>query len=78
MAKKRKIKKRILILVGIIGFFIVYTATYVYFSKKQASDQPVKVENKDTQEDSRSLLAQMKTTDTVYMSDKNLQDVRVE
>ena len=78
MAKKRKIKKRILILVGIIGFFIVYTATYIYFSKKQASDQPVKVENKDAQEDSRSLLAQMKTTDTVYMSDKNLQDVRVE
>jgi hypothetical protein len=78
MAKKRKIKKSMIILIGVIGFFMVYAITYIYFSKKQVSDEPAKIENNNVQEDSRTLLAQMKGTDTVYMSDKNLQDVRVE
>lgn len=78
MAKKRKIKKSMLVLAGIILFFIVYTGTYIYVSKKQQNDIPVKVEDKNLETDSSSLLSQMKTTNTVYISDKNLQDVRVE
>ena len=46
MAKKRKIKKRVIILIGMIVFFVVYAGTYIYFSKQQESSEPVKVQDK--------------------------------
>ncbi|MEF9992559.1 MAG: hypothetical protein ACRCYC_03295 [Paraclostridium sp.] len=78
MAKKRKVKKSMVILIGVIAFFIVYAGTYIHFSKEQESDQPIKVEDTSTKDDSRPLLSQLKTNDTVYISDENLQDVRID
>ena len=78
MAKKRKVKKSMLILLGILAFFIVYVGTYIHFAKKQQSEQPVKVENQNSKDDTKPLLNQLKSNDTVYISDKNLQDVRID
>lgn len=78
MAKKRKIKKRVIILIGMIVFFIVYAGTYIYFSKQQESSEPVKVQDKSTESDNKTLISQMKETDTVYISDDKLKDVRIE
>ena len=71
MAKKRKIKKRVIILIGMIVFFVVYAGTYIYFSKQQESSEPVKVQDKSTESDNKTLISQMKETDTVYISDIN-------
>ena len=78
MAKKRKIKKRVIILIGMIVFFVVYATTYIYFSKQQENSEPVKVQDKNVESDNKSLISQMKETDTVYISDDKLKDVRIE
>ena len=67
MAKKRKVKKSMLILLGILAFFIVYVGTYIHFAKKQQSEQPVKVENQNSKDDTKPLLNQLKSNDTVYI-----------
>lgn len=78
MAKKRKIKKRVIIILGMIVFFGVYSATYIYFSKQQEKDEPVKVQHKGTEPENKNLIYQIKETDTVYISDDKLKDVRIE
>ena len=78
MAKKRKIKKRVIITIGVIVFFVVYSATYIYFSKQQEKSEPVKVQEKSSEAENKNLIYQMKQTDTVYISDDKLKDVRIE
>ncbi|EPZ53539.1 hypothetical protein H477_4960 [[Clostridium] sordellii ATCC 9714] len=48
-----------LILLGILAFFIVYVGTYIHFAKKQQSEQPVKVENQNSKDDTKPLLNQL-------------------
>ena len=67
MSKKRKIKKRVIIILGMIVFFVVYAATYIYFSKQQKITEPVKVQKKRNESDNKSLIHQMKQKDTVYI-----------
>lgn len=77
MAKKRKVKKPILLVGAIILFFVVYSITFTYFSKKESSksDNAVKIEEV---EDNRSLIKQLKEKDKVYLSDGIVSDVRVD
>lgn len=77
MAKRRKIKKSTFLVAGVIVFFAVYFVSFNAFSKldNSSTDNAVKVQ---TEEDSRSLLRQLKDKEKIYLSDNNVSDVRVE
>ena len=78
MAKKKRIKKNVIIIAGVIMFFAVYIAAYKYFSKQQAPDTVTTTENISTENTNTALINQIKSKDIIYLSDSNLQDVRVE
>ncbi|WP_297134627.1 hypothetical protein [Terrisporobacter sp.] len=76
MAKRRKIKKSVFLIAGIIGFFIIYFISFNLFSgMDEKQENIVKVEDK---EDSRSLLRQLNDKDKIYLSDGIVSDIRVE
>lgn len=77
MAKKRKLKKSIIMLIGVICFFIVYFAAFKlgrYLDEKNV--EPVKVEEQE--EDTRSLKSQISTKNKIYISDENVESIRIE
>ena len=77
MAKKRKLKKSMAVIIGVVGFFIVYFGAFsygVYLDEKNV--EPVKVE--DQEEDTRPLINQISTKDKIYISDENVDGIRIE
>lgn len=77
MAKRRKLKKSTFLIVGIIVFFAVYIISFKFFEANDKTSQENKVKV-DTEEDSRSLLRQLRDKEKIYLSDKTVSDVRVE
>lgn len=76
MAKRRKIKKSVFLIAGIIAFFIIYFISFNFFSNmEQKQGNTVKVQEK---EDSRSLLRQLNDKDKIYLSDGIVSDIRIE
>ena len=76
MAKRRKIKKSVFLIAGIIAFFIIYFISFNFFSNmEQKQGNTVKVQEK---EDSRSLLKQLNDKDKIYLSDGIVSDIRAE
>lgn len=77
MAKRRKIKKSVILVAAIVLFFIVYIVSFMFFSKKANSTEgnSVKIQ---AQEDSRSLLKQLESKEKIYLSDQVVSDVRVD
>lgn len=78
MAKRKKIKKSFIIVIGIILFFVVHIGVYTWLSKKQPKEDMPQIDTLETESDNSPLINQIKGKDTIYMSDSNLQDVRVE
>ena len=77
MAKKRKLKKGMILILGIILFFGVYFAAFKYGrSLDEKNTQPVKTE--EDQEDTRSLMSQLSSKEKIYISDSNVENVRIE
>jgi len=77
MAKKRKLKKGMVLILGIILFFGVYFAAFRFgrhLDEKNA--QPVKKE--ESQEDTRSLMSQLSSKEKIYITDSNVENVRIE
>lgn len=56
MAKKKRIKKNVIIIAGVIMFFTVYISVYKYFSKQQAPDTVTTTENISTEKDRKSVV----------------------
>ena len=56
MAKRRKIKKSVFLVGGIILFFGVYIGSFMLFSKVENSDKKNAVTINTEREDNRSLL----------------------
>ena len=77
MARRRRVKKSVVLVGAIILFFIVYFASFMHFSKKESSgeDNSVKIQ---AQEDNRSLLKQLASKEKIYLSDQVVSDVRVD
>lgn len=77
MAKRRKIKKSVILVGAIILFFVVYFWTFMSVSKTENSskDNSVKIQ---TQEDNRSLIKQLLSKEKIYLSDQVVSDVRVD
>lgn len=79
MAKRKKIKKSFIIAMCIVLFFAVHISVYTILSKEQQpKNDSTSVETMEVENNNTPLINQIKGKDTVYMSDKNLQDVRVE
>ena len=77
MAKKRKLKKGMALILGIILFFGVYFASFTFGRHlDEKNTQPVKKE--EDQEDARSLMSQLNSKEKIYITDSNVENVRVE
>ena len=69
MAKRRKIKKSVFLVGGIILFFGVYIGSFMLFSKVENSDKKNAVTINTEREDNRSLLKQLEDKEKIYLSD---------
>lgn len=78
MAKKKRIKKNFIIIIGIIIFLIVHISVYIFLSKKQPKEEVTHIESISSESENTPLIKQIKSKNIVYMSDSNLQDVRLE
>ena len=77
MAKKRKLKKGMILILGGILFFVVYFEAFRFGrSLDEKNTQPVKTE--EAQEDTRSLMSQLSSKEKIYISDSNVENVRIE
>ncbi len=77
MPKKRRIKKSVLLVIGIVCFFIVYFISFKYFSSLgnvEGTKIPGAVEKVET----RSLLEQFKEENKIYISNDKVTGVRME
>lgn len=77
MAKRRKLKKSMALVIGIILFFLVYFIAFKagrYLDEKNA--QPVKTEQEE--DNTTSLMSQLNSKDKIYISDSNVESVRIE
>lgn len=78
MSKKRKLKKKAAILIGVVVFFIIYFISFKIGlnMEKDKSEVPKKVETEE--EDTRSLMTQIKEKKKIYVSDKNIENIKIE
>lgn len=78
MAKKRKLKKPVALVIGIIAFFIIYFISFKMASTfdKKTDELPKKVENQE--ESNKSLMGQLKEKEKIYLSDSKVSDVKIE
>lgn len=78
MSKKRKLKKKAAILIGVVIFFIIYFISFKIGinMEKDKSEVPKKVETET--EDNRSLMTQIKEKKKIYVSDKNVENIKIE
>ena len=68
MAKKRKIKKSVLVAISIVAFFIIYGLAFYAGTYLDNKDKP-KVESKEDEEiDNRPLMKQLSSKKKIYMS----------
>ena len=78
MAKKRKLKKSVLIGIYLIGFFLVYGGAFYIFSSIDDNGE-TKIEVKeDKKEDTRELMTQLQSKNKIYMSTGDIQNIKVE
>lgn len=74
---KRKVKKSAILIMGIICFFIIYFASFNYFSNL-GKGEGTKIVDTEEKVDARSLLSQFKSKKKIYISDGNVSNVRME
>ena len=78
MAKKRKLKKSVLIGIYLIGFFLVYGGAFYIFSSIDDNGE-TKIEVKEhKKEDTRELMTQLLSKNKIYMSTGDIQNIKVE
>jgi len=77
MAKKRKLKKEVIAILAVIMFFVVYFMAFRFGTYlDQKNQDPVKqVEEK---EDTRPLITQLKAENNVYISDSEIENIKIE
>ena len=77
MAKKRKLKKEVVAILAVILFFAVYFIAFKFGTYlDQKNQDPIKqVEEK---EDTRPLINQLKSESKIYISDSEIQNIKIE
>ena len=78
MAKKRKIKKSVLVAISIVAFFIIYGLAFYAGTYLDNKDKP-KVESKEDEElDNRPLMKQLSSKKKIYMSNEEVENIKVD
>ena len=78
MAKKRKLKKSVLLSMFIVFFFIVYGITFYYFTSSEDKGKPEIEVSEQTKEDTRDLMTQLNSKEKIYMSSGDIKNIKVE
>ncbi|MBQ6631469.1 MAG: hypothetical protein IJH55_04955, partial [Romboutsia sp.] len=78
MAKKRKLKKSVLIGITIVAFFIVYGISFYHFTSSDDKDKTEVEVSEETKEDTRDLMTQLKNKKKIYMSSGDIKNIKVE
>lgn len=78
MAKTRKLKKNVAVILGIIAFFIVYLIFFKIGTTLDKKTDGVSTKIQEEVEDTRPLLTQLKEKDKIYLSDKNVKNIKIE
>ncbi|WP_296646143.1 hypothetical protein [Romboutsia sp. 13368] len=78
MAKKRKLKKSVLVGMSIVVFFIVYGIAFYGFTYLENKDKPKTEVSEETKEDNRDLMTQLKSKKKIYMSSGDIKNIKVE
>lgn len=77
MAKKRKLKKSVVLTISIISFFVIYFLSFnlgTYLDTK--NEKPV--EKVEEEEDTRPLITQIGTKKNIYVSNLELENIKIE
>ena len=77
MAKKRKLKKEVVLIIAIVSFFAVYFAAFKFGTyldrKNEKIEKPV-----EEQEDTRTLITQLGSKNKIYVSNSELESIKME
>ena len=78
MAKKRKVKKGVIVAISIVAFFIIYGFAFWAGTYLDNKDNP-KVETKGDEEiDERPLMKQLSSKKNIYMSNEDAENIKVD
>lgn len=78
MAKKRKVKRSVLVIVSIVAFFIIYGLAFYAGTYLDNKDKP-KVEVKEEVEtDNRPLMNQLSSKKKIYMSNGEVENIKID
>ena len=78
MAKKRKLKKSVLMGIFIVVFFIFYGISFYHFTSSDDKNKPEVEVSEETKEDTRDLMTQLKSKNKIYMSSGDIKNIKVE
>jgi len=78
MAKRRRVKKSVLVAISIVGFFLIYGVAFYGFTYEENKDK-LKVESKEDEEiDDRPLMKQLTTKKKIYISKGDIENIKVD
>ena len=78
MAKKRKVKKSVLVAMSIVVFFVIYGLAFYLGTYLDNKDNP-KVETKEDESvDERPLMKQLSSKKKIYMSNEQVENIKVD
>lgn len=79
MAKKKKIKKKVLVALTVVLFFVCYFLGFNLFKDKDTKDkEPGQQTTEALEDDTRPLIKQLSSKDKIYLSDSKVENVRIE
>lgn len=78
MAKKRKLKKSVLMGIFIAVFFIFYGISFYVFTNLENKNKPEVEVTEETKEDTRDLMTQLKSKNKIYMSSGDIKNIKIE
>ena len=79
MAKRRKLKKRVLIVISIAAFFLTYGAFFKFGMYLDNKDKPKTEATEEKEEiDDRPLMKQLSSKKKVYISDEEIENIKVD
>lgn len=78
MAKKRKLKTKFIVIGVIASFFFLYFLAFTFMTKKEEKSKDDKMHQTREEVDSRKLLIQLNEKSEAYISDKILENVKIE
>lgn len=78
MAKKRKIKKKVLVVISIVSFFVIYGVAFYLGTCLDNKDKPKVEVNEDESVDERPLMTQLSSKKNIYISNEDIENIKVD